>query len=332
MSDSMNRSNETKIVEIQASAIPEHLSGSRLDHAACELYAEYSRTVLKKCIDGNTLRLNGAAAKPSTKVKSGDKIELEVPHEIRNDQKMLPQKVDFDLIAENQDFIVVNKPSGIVVHPGAGNPDRTLLNGIINEFPELQHLPRGGLIHRIDKNTSGLLLVARNIQSYTFLSKILQKRAISRIYLAVVNGVMVSGGSVEANIRRDNIVRTRMKVSDSGRYAKTNFRILKKYRAHTLLEVQLETGRTHQIRVHMASIGHPILGDTTYGARPHIPKNPTASLREIVSTFSRQALHAKRLEFIFPEKGKKWSFVSRLPSDLNALIAALDIDAEKLNS
>jgi 23S rRNA pseudouridine1911/1915/1917 synthase len=331
MSDSMNRSNETKIFETQACAIPEHLSGFRLDHAACELYAEYSRTVLKKCIDGNTLRLNGAAAKPSTKVKSGDKIELEVPHEIRDDQKILPQRVNFDLIAENQDFIVVNKPSGIVVHPGAGNPDKTLLNGIINEFPELQHLPRGGLIHRIDKNTSGLLLVARNIQSYAFLSKILQKRA-SRIYLAIVNGVMVSGGSVEANIRRDNIVRTRMKVSDSGRYAKTNFRILKKYRAHTLLEVQLETGRTHQIRVHMASIGHPILGDTTYGARPHMPKNPTASLREVVSTFSRQALHAKRLEFIFPEKGKKWSFVSRLPSDLNALLDALDIDAEKVNS
>ena len=161
----MNRRNKTKISEIRANAIPERLSGSRLDHAACELYAEYSRTVLKKCIDGNTLRLNGAAAKPSTKVKSGDKIELEVPQEINGDQKILPQKVDFDLIAENQDFIVVNKPSGIVVHPGAGNPDRTLQNGLINEFPELQHLPRGGLIHRIDKNTSGLLLVARNIQS-----------------------------------------------------------------------------------------------------------------------------------------------------------------------
>ena len=328
----MNRSNKTKIFEIQASAVPERLSGSRLDHAACELYAEYSRTVLKKCIDGNTLRLNGAAAKPSTKVKSGDKIELEVPQEINDDQKILPQKIDFDVISENKDFIVVNKPSGIVVHPGAGNPDRTLLNGLINEFPELQYLPRGGLIHRIDKNTSGLLLVARNIQSYGFLSKILQKRAISRIYLAVVNGVMISGGSVEANIRRDNIVRTRMKVSDSGRYAKTNFRILKKYRAHTLLEVQLETGRTHQIRVHMASIGYPILGDTAYGARPHMPKNPTASLRENVSAFSRQALHATRLEFTFPEEGKKWLFVSRLPSDLNALIDALDIDAEKLNS
>ena len=328
----MNENSGTRTFQIQTSVIPEHLSGSRLDHAACELYAEYSRTVLKKCIDGNTLRLNGAAAKPSTKVKTGDKIELKVPHKINDDQKILPQKIDFDLVTENQDFIVVDKPSGIVVHPGAGNPDKTLLNGIINEFPELRHLPRGGLIHRIDKNTSGLLLVARNIQSYAFLSKTLQKRAISRIYLAVVNGIIVSGGSVEANIRRDNIVRTRMKVSDSGRYAKTNFRILKKYRAHTLLEVQLETGRTHQIRVHMASIGHPILGDTTYGARPHMPKNPTDSLRETIATFSRQALHATRLEFVFPEKGKEWSFTSRLPSDLNALIDALDTDAEILNS
>jgi 23S rRNA pseudouridine1911/1915/1917 synthase len=332
MSDSMNANSESKISEIQASAIPERLSGSRLDHAACELYNQYSRTVLKKCIDSKTLKLNGAAAKPSTKVKSGDKIELQIPQEMNDDQNILPQKVDFDLIEENQDFIVVNKPSGIVVHPGAGNPDKTLLNGIINEFPELQHLPRGGLIHRIDKNTSGLLLVARNIQSQASLSKILQKRAISRIYVAVVNGVMVSGGSVEANIRRDNIVRTRMKVSDSGRYAKTNFRILKKYRAHTLLQVQLETGRTHQIRVHMASIGHPILGDTTYGARPHVPKSPTASLREVISSFSRQALHATRLEFIYPENGKKWSFVSHLPSDLNTLIHALEVDAEQVNS
>ncbi len=328
----MNENSESEIPKIQASAIPERLSGSRLDHAACELYAEYSRTVLKKCIDGHTLRLNGAAAKPSTKVKSGDKIELKVPQEPNGHQKILPQKVDFELIAENRDFIVVNKPPGVVVHPGAGNPDRTLLNGIINEFPELQYIPRGGLIHRIDKNTSGLLLIARNTQSYALLSRILQKRAISRIYLAIVNGVMVSGGSVEANIRRDNIIRTRMKVSDSGRYAKTNFRILKKYRAHTLLEVQLETGRTHQIRVHMASIGHPILGDTTYGARPHMPKNPTTSLRETVSAFSRQALHATRLEFTFPERGKEWSFISHLPSDLNTLLAALDIDAEKPHS
>ena len=322
----MNGNEQKNNFKVHADKVPEHLNGVRLDHAACELYTRYSRTILKKWIDNEALLLNGVAAKPSAKVRSGDKIELRVAIAIGHDAALIPQKVNFEVIEANSDFIVVNKPSGLVVHPGAGNPDRTLLNGVVNDFPELQSLPRGGLIHRIDKNTSGLLLIARTLESYSFLSKILQERTIKRIYMAIVNGVMVSGGNVEANIRRDNVIRTRMKVSSSGRYAKTNYSILKKYRAHTLLEVQLETGRTHQIRVHLAHVGHPLVGDSTYGARPRMPKNPTTTLRETITSFQRQALHAMKLEFTFPDKGRKWSFTSPTPIDLNALIDALDDD------
>ncbi len=312
--------------KIYTDEVPRNLHGSRLDHVVCELYRQYSRTVLKKWINCEALLLNGLATKPSVKVRSGDKIELKVPPDTAEAQKIIPQKVNFKVMNANKDFIVVSKPSGLVVHPGAGNPDKTLLNGLVNEFSELQSLPRGGLIHRIDKNTSGLLLIARNLESHTLLSKMLKKRTIKRVYLAIVNGVMVSGGSVEANIRRDHIIRTRMRVSDSGRYAKTNYRILKKYRAHTLLEVELETGRTHQIRVHMSSIGYPLVGDAIYGARPRMPKDPTEALKENITAFKRQALHATQLEFTFPEEGQKWSIKSPLPKDMQILIEALDAD------
>jgi len=305
--------------------IPEALAGQRLDQALASLFSQYSRTAIKQWIENGLVTLNLAqAGRPSRKVKFGDKIEFVAAFEASIDNR--PQPVRFEVVYSDDAVIVVDKPSGVVVHPGAGNPDRTLVNGLLAVFPELAALPRAGLIHRIDKDTSGLLVVGRGSASYQAMVRALSRREISRLYDAIVNGVLLAGGTIDAAITRDPRQRTRMRVADSGRSAVTHFRVKKRFRAHTLIEVQLETGRTHQIRVHLASRGHPITGDPKYGARRRLPPSPSAGLATSISSFSRQALHARRLEFVHPVSYEKMSFEAPLPDDMSALIAALERD------
>ncbi len=306
--------------------IPDEFDGSRLDQALASLLNQYSRSALKQWIEAGAVQLNGSKVKVRAKVHGGDRVTVIATLAASAD--VLPQAVEFDTIHSDADLLVVAKPAGIVVHPGAGNPDHTLVNGLLARFPELAALPRAGLIHRIDKDTSGLLLVARHTASYQQLVRAMAARAISRTYEAVASGVLIAGDTINAAIARDPRQRTRMRIDVNGRQAVTHFRIAARYRRHTLLEVHLETGRTHQIRVHLASIGHPLVGDSRYGARPRPPLGASASLIAQLEQFPRQALHAARLQLEHPVSGETLTFHDPRPDDLNRLIEALAADTQ----
>ncbi len=304
--------------------VPAAVAGQRLDAALAQMLAQYSRSSLKQWIEQGQVTLAGRAVKPRTRVYAGDR--LVVLATLAASAELTPQAVTFDLVHVDDDVIVVNKPAGVVVHPGAGNPDSTLVNGLLARFPELAALPRAGLVHRIDKDTSGLLIAARSPLGYQVLVRALAAREIAREYLAVVNGVLVAGGTVTGAIARDPQQRTRMRVADRGRHAVTHFRVQTRYRAHTALAVSLETGRTHQIRVHLAWRGHPLIGDSRYGSRPRPPPAAAADLIALLERFPRQALHAHRLFFAHPISAENLSFEAPVPADLRALQAALATD------
>lgn len=305
--------------------VPAELDGLRLDQALARMLAQYSRSALKQWIEQGCATLNAAPARPRAPVHTGDAIHLRALQTVA--AGLVPQGVPFALVHADDDVVVVDKPPGVVVHPGAGNRDHTLVNGLVARFPELAVLPRAGLVHRIDKDTSGLLLVARHTAALQTLVRAMAARRIARTYLAVASGVLVAGGTIDAAIGRDPQQRTRMRVTESGRPAVTHFRVVERYRAHTLLEVCLETGRTHQIRVHLAWRGHALLGDPRYGGRPRPARGVSEALRECVARFPRQALHAAALEFGHPRTGLRLRFDAPLPPDLQALIGALEADA-----
>lgn len=305
--------------------VPAALAGRRLDSALAALFADYSRTLLTRWIRAGRVRLNGRPCKPRELVADGDAIEFDAVLEPCADTAA--EAVDFGLVAEDPEYLIVDKPAGLVVHPGAGNPRQTLVNGLLHRWPELAALPRAGLIHRLDKNTSGLLVVARTPRAYTRLTALLAARDIHRTYQAIVHGLVIAGGSIDAAIARDRRHRTRMRVAESGRSARTHYRILRRFRAHTLLEVRLETGRTHQIRVHFQHLGHPIVGDPEYGTRRRLPAAATPALIATLSTLRRQALHACRLEFPHPSAQRLVVATSALPAELENLLAALAADA-----
>jgi 23S rRNA pseudouridine1911/1915/1917 synthase len=304
----------------------------RLDQAAAQLFPDYSRERLKDWIKAGRLTLDGKPGKPKDKVVGGETLVLQAELEVET--PALPQDIPLAIVYEDEHLLVIDKPAGLVVHPGAGNPDGTLLNALLHHCPDLNLLPRGGIVHRIDKDTSGLLVVAKTLPAHTSLTEQLADKTVHREYEAVISGVMTGGGTVNAPIDRHATDRTRMAVvtrrnedDERGRDAVTHYRVIARFRGYTHVRVQLETGRTHQIRVHMSHIGHPLIGDPVYGGRPRLPKGASAEMIQAVQNFPRQALHARRLGLVHPELDEAMAWESPLPVDMQALLAILAEDA-----
>ncbi|WP_027966175.1 23S rRNA pseudouridine(1911/1915/1917) synthase RluD [Halomonas halocynthiae] len=317
----------TQTVEAQQS-IPEHMAGWRLDQAAAELFTDYSRERLKAWIKDAALTLDGRAAKPKDKVYGGEILALSVT--LTDDTRFEPEDIALSVVYEDDDVLVIDKPPGLVVHPGAGNPDGTLLNGLLHYCPSLAMVPRAGIVHRLDKDTSGLMVVAKTLTAQTSLVEQLQAHSVSRIYDAVVAGVMTSGGTVDAPIGRHPRDRKRQAVNASGKSAVTHYRVVERFRAHTHVRCRLETGRTHQIRVHMSHLNYPLIGDATYGGRPKLPRGAGEPLKEVLREFPRQALHARQLAFTHPASGEAVKVRSPLPDEMLMLLDFLRDDAETM--
>ena len=306
---------------VRQAVVPPALGGKRLDQAAAELFDGFSRSRLTEWIKAGSLTLDGAQARPRDPVTAGQLIDLETLLQAQLDAA--PEDIALDLLYEDEHLLVVNKPPGLVVHPGAGNPGGTLLNALLHHDPRLKELPRAGLVHRLDKDTSGALVVARTLQAHAGLVAQLAARDIHRRYEAVVQGAMVAGGTVDAAIDRHPRDRLKMAVREDGRPSVTHYRLRERFRAHTLLQVTLETGRTHQIRVLMAHIRHPIVGDALYGSGLKLPRGAGSGLTEALRGFRRQALHAERLEFEHPARSVTVAVDAPRPADLDALVRAL---------
>ena len=301
--------------------IPESQQGRRLDQALAVLLPDYSRSLIKEWILGGRVLLDGRPTAPRTPVSAGQQVDVSARS--REEGQARPEKLQLDLVFDDDEILVVNKPAGLVVHPGAGNPSGTLVNGLLHYDGSLSSLPRAGLLHRLDKDTSGLLLVARSLRAHTQLTRDLEARRITREYRALCQGRLTSGGTVDAPVGRHPVHRTRMAVSQRGRPAVTHYRILHRFPQHTFLAVRLESGRTHQIRVHMAHIRHPLVGDAVYGGRLRLPAGATQQGAERLRNFRRQALHASRLEFTHPGSGRQLTLKAPLPVDLASLLEAL---------
>ncbi|RLA09383.1 MAG: 23S rRNA pseudouridine(1911/1915/1917) synthase RluD [Gammaproteobacteria bacterium] len=303
--------------------IPPEFSGLRLDQAVAKLLPEFSRNRLQRWIRDGQVRVNGEAAQPRQRLVGGEVVAIE-PIAPTTVAVPAAQAIELDVIDEDADVIIINKPPGLVVHPGAGISDGTLQNGLLYRYPELADIPRAGIIHRLDKNTSGLMVVTRTLQAHKVLTDKLAEREISREYFALVHGWIISGGTVDAAIGRHPGDRTRMTVTEGGREARSHYRLARQWPHHTLLRVQLDTGRTHQIRVHMRHIRHPVVGDPTYGNRTGPPARSEEALQQALLQFKRQALHATRLAFDHPRTGLPVEWEQPVPTDFQQLIDALD--------
>lgn len=309
--------------------IPDDLSAMRLDQALVKLLPEYSRTQIQDWIKSEAIQLDGRPAKAKSVVLGGETVLINA--EMKAQPVYIAQPIALDIIYEDEALLVINKPIGMVVHPAPGNYENTLLNALLHHAPELEKLPRAGIIHRLDKDTSGLLVIAKTQATLSHLSKQMKARSISRIYQAVVCGVMTGGGMIDEPISRHPVARKRMAVMDTGKPAVTHYRVMERFRDHTRIKIQLETGRTHQIRVHMAHIHYPILGDQTYGGRLQLPKGATRELVQMLRSFKRQALHACELSFIHPITNETVNFTAPLPEDMQKLILVLKDDTERSN-
>ncbi|MGA7538199.1 MAG: 23S rRNA pseudouridine(1911/1915/1917) synthase RluD [Steroidobacteraceae bacterium] len=302
--------------------LPASAAGLRLDQALARALPQYSRARLQGWIEAGAVQVDGRRPRAKDKVLGGERVD--VAARLEADERVLPEAQPLTVVHEDRALLVINKPAGMVVHPGAGNPRHTLQNALLALDAKLARVPRAGLIHRLDKDTSGLLVVARTPEAHARLVAALAKREIERTYLAICNGAMTGGGSIDAPIGRHRTQRTRMAVRSDGREAVTHFRIVKRYRAHTLVRVQLETGRTHQIRVHLAHIGYPVVGDPVYGGRRRLPAGCSPELAAALGSFTRQALHAERLALAHPTTGRRVAWEAPLPQDMAGLLAALD--------
>jgi 23S rRNA pseudouridine1911/1915/1917 synthase len=310
---------------VRSLAVPVELAGRRLDQAMAALLPEFSRSRLRTWIDAGELTVGGRTAKARLLLKGGEQIDLATELEAAVEAKAEP--IPLTILHADDALLVIDKPVGLVVHPGAGNRSGTLQNALLHRYPELAVLPRAGLVHRLDKDTSGLLLVARTLTSHTVLSAALERREVKRTYRAICQGALTGGGTIDAPVGRHRRERTKMAVTTSGRAARTHYRVIERFRAHTYCELELETGRTHQIRVHMAHIRAPLVGDPVYGGRPKLPPAPSTELRTRLQGIRRQALHASRLRLAHPVTGAALDLASPLAPDLAALLELLRADA-----
>ena len=298
----------------------------RIDKYLAEACPDLSRSYIQKLLKSGQVLVNGQGVKASYIVEEDDRIELEVPEAVEPEIDAEP--MDLDILYEDQDLILINKPKGMVVHPAAGHQDGTLLNALLYHVPDIANVPRAGIVHRLDKDTTGLMVVAKTLEAHTKLVAQLQARSVSRIYEAIVIGVITSGGTIDAPIGRHGVQRQKMAVVDAGKVAVSHYRVLERFRAHTHTRVKLETGRTHQIRVHMSHIGYPLVGDPVYGGRFRIPPVASQTLVQTLREFPRQALHARFLELDHPATGVRMKWESPLPEDFLWLLSLLRQDRE----
>lgn len=312
---------------LQTRAIPAELAGLRLDQALARMFPEYSRSRLKEWLLAGSITLDGAPKRPRDAVAGGEIVSLQPQADVG--VRAEPEPITLHVVFEDENLLVVNKPAGLVVHPGAGNPAGTLMNGLLHHAPTLEQVPRAGIIHRIDKQTSGLLLVAKTLQAHTSLVRLLADREISRHYLAVCNGVLTGGGTINEPIARHPVDRKRMSIRQGGKPAVTHYTVIERFRAFTYISVRLETGRTHQIRVHFAHRRHALVGDPVYGGRLALPKGASEELIQMLRRFKRQALHAARLGFVHPVSGERLEFEVTPPDDFQELLAVMRQDAQK---
>ena len=311
-------------ITLSAEVQPEQM-GQRLDQTLAELFPEYSRSRLKTWIEADLVKLNDRITNiPREKVLGGEKIEITV--EVEDETRFEPENIPLNIVYEDDDIIVINKPKDLVVHPGAGNPNGTVLNALLYHYPPIAEVPRAGIVHRLDKDTTGLMVVAKTIPAQTKLVRDLQKRKITREYEAVASGIMTKGSTVDQPMARHATKRTLMAVHPMGKPAVTHYRIMENYRNSTRLRLRLATGRTPQIRVHMAHLAHPLLGDQTYGGRPRPPKNASEDFMEVLRNFKRQALHAVMLRLAHPITGEMMEWYAPLPDDFVELLNALKAD------
>jgi 23S rRNA pseudouridine1911/1915/1917 synthase len=307
--------------------VPDELYGKRLDQAVAQIFPDYSRSRLQGWIKEGELTVDGKVLRTRDKLTGGEKIVVDAHIAVIEEHK--GEDIPLDIVFEDEHILVLNKPSGLVVHPASGHAEGTLLNALLHHAPEVAQVPRAGIVHRLDRETTGLMVVAKTIQAQTDLVEQLQERSMGREYEAVVQGVMIGGGTVDEPMGRHSKNRLKMAVVGLGKEAITHYRVLKKFRSHTHIRLKLETGRTHQIRVHMAHIKYPLVGDPLYGGRFRLPKNCSERMVETLKGFRRQALHAKKLELWHPYTGEHCSWEIDLPDDLQRLLTVLDKDATK---
>jgi len=316
------------VEDIQLTAvIGNEQAGQRLDQALAALFSDYSRARLQQWIRQGNVLVDGQLRKPKDKVFSGDEVLLRASFEAQ--VPCAPEAIPLDLVYEDELLLVVNKPAGLVVHPAAGNPDGTLQNALLHHDPTLVDLPRAGIVHRLDKDTTGLMVVAKTVIAHKTLVEALQAREVKREYRALVVGRPTAGGTVDAPIGRHPSRRTKMAVVMSGKHAVTHYRIAERFRIHTLLAVHLETGRTHQIRVHMTHIHYPLVGDSVYGGRLKLPPAANVYTREMLQSFRRQALHAYRLGLTHPATGESMEWQADIPPDMQGLLDCLRQDMDQ---
>jgi 23S rRNA pseudouridine1911/1915/1917 synthase len=306
-------------------ALPQELAGLRLDQALARALPQYSRARLQGWIEAGAIEVDGRRLRAKDKVLGGERVQIQAQLEV--DQQVSAEAMPLDVVFKDRALIVINKPPGMVVHPGAGNARHTLQNALLALDPKLAVVPRAGLVHRLDKDTSGLLVVARTPEAHTALVAALAEREIERHYIALCTGVMTGGGTIDEPIGRHRSQRTRMAVRSDGRPSVTHYRVMKRFRAHTLVHVELESGRTHQIRVHLAHIGYPVVGDPVYGGRRRFPAGSSPALVAELEGFKRQALHAARLRLAHPSTGEEVDWEAPLPADMARLVKVMEADA-----
>lgn len=306
--------------------VPDELGGLRLDQALARMFPEFSRGQLSKWIKAGEVSVDASQLRPRDSVVGGEQV-LITTELVKQDDSWTAEAISLDIVYEDDDVIIINKPAGMVVHPGAGNQQGTLVNALLAHAPQLANIPRAGIVHRLDKSTTGLLMVAKTLQAHNSLVAQLQARTVLREYQAIAVGVMTAGGTVDEPIGRHHIDRKRMAVSQTGKPSVTHYRVEQRFRAHTFIRCKLETGRTHQIRVHMAHIRHPLLGDPVYGGRFKQAKGMSQPCRDAIQGFRRQALHAGFLGFEHPSSGEAVSWQADLPEDMQAVLKILADDA-----